>query len=257
MSQYYNPRRTRNNYDPSSEEPFRLSRSKIELYMDCARCFYYDRRLGVARPPGFPFSLNSAVDTLLKKEFDIHRAQKTKHPLVKAYGLDAVPYDHPKMEEWRDALRRGITYLHHTTNFHITGGVDDVWINPDEELIIVDYKATSKDGDVTLDAEWQNSYKRQMEIYQWLFRKNGFRVAPTGYFVYCNGKTDLEAFDGKLEFSISLLPYEGNDAWIEPLFPKIKSTLNAEDAPLQSPNCDFCRYRAAIHEIGVESWDQM
>ncbi len=47
MSDYYNPQRTRNLYDPASKEPFRLSRSKIDLFLECARCFYLDRRLGV------------------------------------------------------------------------------------------------------------------------------------------------------------------------------------------------------------------
>src|SRR5687768_18339188 len=73
-----------------------------------------------------------------------------------------------------------------------------MWINHQGEYIVVDYKATSKDGEVTLDADWQIGYKRQMEIYQWLFRKSGFRVSNTGYFVYCNGNTDKEAFDGRL-----------------------------------------------------------
>ena len=108
--------------------------------MNCPRCFYLDRRLGTDRPPGYPFSLNSAVDTLLKKEFDIHRASGTPHPLMKAYGLDAVPFQHEKMEEWRDSLRRGITYLHPQTNLFFTGGVDDVWIDKEGKLIIVDYK---------------------------------------------------------------------------------------------------------------------
>ena len=81
MSKYYNPKNTRNIFKPESKEPFRLSRSKIELFIDCPRCFYLDRRLGTGRPPGFPFSLNSAVDTLLKKEFDIHRAKGAPHPL--------------------------------------------------------------------------------------------------------------------------------------------------------------------------------
>jgi hypothetical protein len=29
-------------------------------------------------------------------------------------------------------------------------------------------------------------YQRQMEIYQSLFRKNGFKVSSTGYFVHCS-----------------------------------------------------------------------
>jgi hypothetical protein len=67
----------------------------------------------------------------------------------------------------------------------ITGGVDDMWINHQGEYIVVDYKATSKKTEVTLDADWQIGYKRQMEIYQWLFGKNGYKVSNTGYFVYC------------------------------------------------------------------------
>ncbi|MEK7524143.1 MAG: hypothetical protein AAB588_03875, partial [Patescibacteria group bacterium] len=141
MSQYYNPHRTRNLYDAKSKEPFRLSRSKIDLFIKCPRCFYLDRRLGVGQPPGYPFSLNSAVDKLLKKEFDLHRAKGTPHPLMKAYGLNAVPLAHEKIDEWRDSLRRGITYNFPKTNLLITGGVDDVWVTPKGELIIVDYKA--------------------------------------------------------------------------------------------------------------------
>lgn len=237
-------------YVPGSPEPFRLSRSKIDLFLECPRCFYYDRKLGVGRPPGFPFSLNSAVDTLLKKEFDIHRAKKTAHPLMEVYGVDAVPFDDPRMEEWRDALRRGIAYHHEPTNFMLSGGVDDVWQNPQGELIIVDYKATAKDGEVSLDAEWQDGYKRQMEIYQWLFRKNGFRVSPVGYFVYCNGRSDREAFDKKLEFDIKLIPYQGDDSWIDGKVQEIYDCLNSNVIPFSDPDCDYCSYISSIGRHG-------
>ena len=127
MSKYYTPQRTRNIYDPNSSEPFRLSRSKIDLFLNCPKCFYLDRRLGVGQPPGYPFNLNSAVDKLLKKEFDIYRAKAQAHPLMKEAGLDAIPFNHPQMNEWRNALSGGITYAYPGTNLLLTGGVDDVW----------------------------------------------------------------------------------------------------------------------------------
>jgi len=254
MSQYYNPNRKSGLYDPkenfvTGEQAFRISRSKIDSFLNCPKCFYLDRVLGIGQPPGYPFSLNSAVDKLLKKEFDIHRTKHTAHPLMSSYGLDAVPFEHEKMDEWRDSLRRGITYLDEKTNLLITGGVDDVWVNPEGELIIVDYKATSKDGEVSLDAEWQDGYKRQMEIYQWLFRKNGFKVSSTGYFVYCNGKTDGEAFDGKLEFDIKLIPYVGNTDWVEQTIVDIHSCLNSGEIPKSNPDCDYCRYIEAVKNM--------
>ena len=236
MSQFYKPRRKTYLYTPGTLFPFRLSRSKIDLFLNCPRCFYFDRRLGVAQPPGFPFSLNSAVDKLLKKEFDMHRADGTAHPLMKTYQIDAVPYKDKNMDKWRDALRGGIEYLHKETNLNITGGIDDIWINPAGELIIVDYKATSKVGEVSLDADWQIGYK----------------ISSTGYFVYCNGDADKEAFDGKLEFDVKIIPYVGDDSWIEKTIIDIHKCLNSNDLPGSGVDCDYCKYREAIKEVEKE-----
>src|SRR6202142_4305520 len=122
MSQYYKPHRNPDwNYGgPKS----RLSRSKIALFLECARCFYLDNKLGVARAPGFPFNLNSAVDALLKKEFDIHRDGKTAHPLMAAYGVDAVPYAHPEINTWRENFK-GIEVKHARSGLTISGALDD------------------------------------------------------------------------------------------------------------------------------------
>jgi hypothetical protein len=251
MSQYYKPKRNSNwNY---GGQHWRLSRSKIDLFMECQRCFYIDNKLGTSRPKGFPFTLNSAVDKLLKKEFDIHRAAGSKHPLLKAYGLDAVPYAHPRMDEWRDALKGGIQYMHPATGMLISGGIDDVWVDLIGELIIVDYKATSKDEEVNLDAAWQDGYKRQMEVYQWLFRKNDFPVSETGYFVYANGQTDRESFDAKLEFDIKLIPYKGKTDWIEDVILNIKSCLDGDHIPHANTNCDYCTYVATIKDVPESS----
>lgn len=241
MSSYYKGQRSRNLYD--AHRPFKISRSKLDMFLECPRCFYLDRKLGIERPPGFPFNLNSAVDALLKREFDVHRARGTVHPLVAAYGLDLVPFQHEYMDAWRDSLRRGITYAVPETNIVLTGGVDDVWVDPSTgELVIVDYKATSKNGEVSLDADWQIGYKRQMEIYQWLFRRNDFPVSTTGYFVYCNGRADSPAFDAKLEFDIKLLPYKGDDSWVEPAVKQAHKTLCSSTVPSAGKDCDWCLF---------------
>ncbi len=247
MSKYYNPGRSRNIFKAESEEPFKLSRSKIELFLNCPRCFYLDRRLGIGRPPGFPFSLNSAVDLLLKKEFDLHRVAKDIHPLMKTYGLDLIPFSHPMIDEWRENFK-GVQYFYKPANLILTGAVDDIWVDKKEVLYIVDYKATSKDEEVSLDADWQVGYKNQMEFYQWLMRQNGFEVSDTGYFVYCNGRRDAEAFDAKLEFNIKIIPYKGNDAWVEKTILAAKKCLMLEEIPAADLECDYCNYREAANE---------
>lgn len=253
MSDYYNSRRTRNLFEPSSSEPFKVSRSKIDLFLNCPLCFYLDARLGVGRPPGYPFALNSAVDALLKKEFDAHRAKRRAHPLMSAYGLkDVIPFSHEDLDVWR-ANFKGIRYLHKPTNLLVTGAVDDVWQNSQGEIIIVDYKSTSKEEKVSLDKEWQIGYKRQMEVYQWLFRMNGFKVSSTGYFVYCNGKTDREAFDAKLEFDIDLIPYTGDDKWVEEALEDMKECLLNEKMPEPADECDYCSYRKSARDVQVHA----
>jgi len=249
MSQYYNSHRVKGLYEPGSIEPFKLSRSKIDLFFECPRCFYLDRRLGIGRPPGFPFSLNSAVDRLLKMEFDIYRANGTKHPLIEKYGVDARPVNHEDLEKWRHNFT-GIQYLHEPTNFTITGAIDDLWQNSKGEYIVVDYKATSKDEEITeLNKDWHDGYKRQMEIYQWLLRRNGYKVSDTGYFVYCNGKADKHAFDAKLEFDITLIPYTGSDGWIENVIIEAHKCLNTDKIPESGDDCDYCSYVGAINKL--------
>ena len=251
MPNYYSIRK--NVYKPGFTSTFKLSRSKIDLFINCPKCFWLDRRLGIGQPPGYPFTLNNAVDLLLKKEFDIHRVKGKTHPLMKAYNINAVPLAHEKIDEWRDAMRRGITFHHQPTNLIISGGIDDVWINKNGEYIIVDYKSTAKTGEVSIDAEWQKGYKRQMEVYQWLFIKNGYKVSKTGYFVYCNGKTDRKAFDGKLDFDISILPYKGDTNWIESTLADIRDCLDQKNPPDSNSECDYCKYRKFIKESKIES----
>ena len=235
-------------FEPTSSETFKLSRSKIDLFVECQRCAYLDMRLGVSRVSGPSFTLNNAVDELFKREFDVHRANGTVHPLAAKYGVHAVPLDDPRMEEWRDALRRGISTHPKKTNLPLRGGIDDVWKNADGELIIVDYKATSKKEGPTTTDDLYDSYKRQIEIYQWLFRQNGFKVSDTGYFVYANGKSDMQAFDAKLEFDVVLIGYTGTDSWVEPAIIDLHTMLMSEAIPkigkaFNGGPCDYCTYR--------------
>lgn len=249
MSDYYNPQRTKNLYDPKAKEPFALSRSKIDLFLECPRCFYLDRKLGVGRPPGFPFALNRAVDKLLKLEFDAHRAKGTQHPLLEKYGVDARPVPHEKLDDWRQNFV-GVRFHHKPTNFVIFGAIDDLWINSKKEYIVVDYKSTSKGEEITvLDKDWHESYKRQMEVYQWLLRQNGYKVSDVGYFVYCNGITDKEAFDAKLEFDITLIDYEGDDSWVEKTVREMKACLDSDTIPQSGQDCDYCAYRSAVARV--------
>ena len=241
--------RSRNVYKPNDENPFKLSRSKVDNFVSCKRCFYIDRRLGVGHPPGFPFNINSAVDELLKKEFDQYREIGKPHPYMKSVDRNLIPYKHEKLDEWRENFK-GVQYHHEKTNLIFTGAVDDLWLDTDSnEVVVVDYKATSKNSEVTIDAEWQQGYRRQMDFYQWLLRKNGLEVSDIGYFVYCNGDKQRPEFDSKVHFKISVLEYKGNENWIEETILQIKELLDQDNVPDYSEDCDYCTYILDIDTV--------
>ncbi len=240
----YTVRKSSQWFDPASREPYRLSRTRIDNFYKCPRCFWLEERFGVKKPDSYPLTLNIAVDALLKKEFDIHRARGKAHPLMEQYGIDAIPFNHADLDTWRHNFT-GVQHLHAPTNLYIFGAVDDVWVTPGGDLIVVDYKATAKATTPSLDGDLGAQYRRQMEVYQWLLRQNGFSVSSVGYFVYVNGKKDAAAFDGKLEFDAMLLPCEGDDGWVDSILRDIKAVLMADAIPPVGAVCEYCPYREA------------
>lgn len=247
MAEYtykYNPNRKAEwNY---KGEKWKLSRSKIDFFFECQRCFYLDNVLGTKRP-GFPsFNLNNAVDELFKNEFDAYRASQTPHPLMEKYEIDAVPFAHKDLDTWRDPFV-AIMHTHKPTGMVVSGGVDDIWVAPNGELIIVDYKATSKDSriDTLGDSPWEKQYTRQLGVYKWLLEQNGFAVQDTGYLVYANADKSLPTFSDTLHFETTLIAVPAVTDWIEPTLHDIKKCLNRTDIPPVGENCEFCPYREA------------
>jgi len=224
--------------------------------MQCPRCFWLDVRLKITRPSSPPFNINKAIDELFKKEFDSYRVKGEPHPLMVKHKIKAVPFQHDELDTWRENFV-GVVVQHKPTNLHVFGAIDDVWVNDDGELIVVDYKATAKDRDVSIDWDWQIAYKRQMETYQWLLRQNGFKVSDTGYFVYTNGRFDLDGFNDRLEFKTKVIPYTGSDAWVEPTLKKMKACMDGDmpavGTAAMGGECEHCAYARARTELTLKA----
>lgn len=225
-----------------------ISRSKIDLFLECPRCFYLDKKHGIARPSMPSFSLNNAVDTLLKKEFDLLRKNGESHELMKKYKIDAIPLNHPDLPVWRDDMYKyeGASTFHEELQLRVNGIVDDVWKDHQGNLLIVDYKSTSTSKEISLEDRYKQGYKKQMEVYQWIFRKKGFKVSDTGYFVFANATKNRPKFDGRLEFALSIIPYKGSDLWVEPTLRKIRQCLDSEKIPPRGAACEHCLFQEKI-----------
>lgn len=240
--------RHRGVYKPDHPEPYEVSRSQIQSFMNCPACFWMNRVKGI-KFPGMPgFLLNTATDTLLKKDFDRYRELQKPHPFMERNGLGhLVPYKHDDFETWTKSLQLGLRTHYEPADLLIGGGLDDVWHDPQtDEIFVVDYKSTAgkRNEDltalqpITLNGVYKESYKRQMDMYQWILRQNGFNVSKTGYFVYVNGDQHFE--DGMLEessnkanmkFDVQLLSYEADDSWVEQTILDLKNCLEQDNCP--------------------------
>lgn len=222
---------------------YNLSRSKIELYLQCPCCFYNDVKRNIKRPPGFPFSINNAVDVLLKREFDLYRDLGKAHPLQAPLGL--IPATHPQLQSWRNA-KSGVSYLHPQHQCRYYGAIDDLWFNPQQNTYhVVDYKATAKIEAVTELPSWTDSYKRQIEFYQWLLRHNGLAISNTAYFLYCTGDPTKSTFDGMMYFRQHVIAYEGQTNWIEPMLDELQACYAHPNPPAANKSCVYCAYKNA------------
>ena len=222
----------------------KLSRSAIEQYLNCKRCFVLMYKYKV-RLNTLPFTLNSAVDNLCKNEFDHYREKQQPHPLFLKNNIDAIPFKHEDIDKWRNNFQ-GISYYDSSTDVHFYGAVDDVWIKPNGELILSDVKSTSKnnfDWEETWNKyEYPKGYRRQLEMYQWLFRKNGFKVSNTAYLVYFNGLKNEPMFNQTLKFELHLIKLDCNDSWVSKTIKEAKNLMDQDTYPDGSFGCDTCRY---------------
>ena len=65
-------------------------------------------------------------------EFDYYRSLQKPHPYIEELGLNAVPFQHEKLDKWWHNFS-GVVYQHEALKLHLFGAVDDIWINLDTE----------------------------------------------------------------------------------------------------------------------------
>ena len=226
------------------DEVIKLSRTTVEKYITCPRCCVLDNKYQI-KPPSLPFTLNIAVDNLCKNEFDYYRRIQKPHPLFIDNKIDAVPFKHKKLDEWRSNFK-GLRYKCQENNYDFGGAVDDIWQKKNGELIVVDVKSTSKKkfdwNDTFNKYDYPKAYKRQLEMYQWLLKKNGFNVAEEAYLIYFNAKKNEEFFNNQLKFDVHFIKIDCSTSWVERKVIDTVNLLRSNTFPPPSSNCEYCNY---------------
>ena len=231
-------------YSPGQHPALKISRSRLQLFLDCPRCFWLVMRRRVKRPSIADYVLNITVDLLLKKEFDSFRRRRKPHPVMEENKITAVPFIHEDLDKWRNPFE-GVQYWDEKLNLLVFGGIDDVWQDDDGRLIVVDYKATAKDKPLTElypEGSYHDSYRRQMDVYSWLLFKNGFKMSSTAYFLYATADKGKPKFANRLNFQTNLIAYEVQTDWIEEALASAKACLDGDLPKYRKKACEWCDY---------------
>lgn len=230
-------------YKNKTSDIFKISRSNIQSYLECPKCFYLESVHGIKKPAGFPLPINMAVDSILKNEFDHYRAQGREHPEVKQIlNLNLKPFNEDQFFDWR----KNACVYHKETNFNIFGKLDDVWINEDKQkLYLADYKSGAVS--TTKKFELHESFRNQMDIYLWIAKQLDPRFQEISFFYY--KKLKKGDFMNESNFVTEIVEYPADDRWVEEIIVHLKRDLDNTQPPNSHSECKHCHYSSKRLEL--------
>lgn len=217
-------------------EKIQLSPNSLNLYLECPHCFWLDKKRGIRRPPPYPYALNSAVDTLLKEEFDSYRAKNLQHPLLVENNISAHLFKNQRLlNQWRDNLL-GIRYYDSDLKATLFGAVDDVLEFDDKRVAPLDYKSTgSKVANV------YDRFQLQLDTYTFLLEKNGYKTLRKGYLAFYIVDKD-KGFIDRLPFRKEIYEIDTNPSDIYGIFTDAVNVLRQPVPPEHGPDCQFNKW---------------
>lgn len=212
----------------------RLSPSSLNLLEDCPRCFWLDKVKGIKRPAGAFPSLPSGVDRILKAHFDRFMAAGQLPPELRKEGIEAKLFSNKTLlDEWRNN-RRGIRYKDGTSEVTLMGAVDNL-LEKEGKLIVLDFKTRG----FALKPDTHHHYQDQLNIYNFLLRKNGYRTENYTYLLFYMPEKVMKS--GEFIFETKLVKMKVNTKHALELFQKAIGVLRGR-IPESSVHCKFCKW---------------
>jgi CRISPR/Cas system-associated exonuclease Cas4 (RecB family) len=215
----------------ADNKPIKLSPNSLNLYLECPRCFWLEKKMGIRRPQPYPYALNAAVDFLLKEEFDSYRKKGEQHPLLTANNIPAKLFPNQELlNQWRSNFS-GIRYYDEKLDATLFGAVDDVLEFEGGKLAPLDYKSTGSAA-----ANVYDRFQLQMDIYTYLLEKNGFATVKKGYLAfYIVDKKS--GFEDRLPFRKEIQEIETTPSDIPSLFEEAVAVRKRVVPPPHSREC--------------------
>jgi len=215
---------------------YKISPSSINLMIDCERCFYLQLVKKEKRPESIFPSLPSGMDKILKIHFDkfMEKGQlppEIREELSNEYKLFS---NKEKLDIWRSNFK-GIEYKDNKSGILLRGAVDNI-LEKGDKLIVLDYKTRG----FPLKEDTHEHYITQMDIYNFLLRKNGYKTEDYTYLLFYYPKEVADT--GEVIFDTKLIKIKTDPKRGEKVFKKAVKILEGNE-PKANKDCGYCKLR--------------
>ena len=212
--------------------PHKFSPSSLSLLKECPRCFWLKFNKKIKRPEGIFPSLPSGMDRILKAHFDLFMENNALPPELEELKDVKLFNNKELLKEWR-SVQKGIRYTDDKGNL-LRGAVDNI-LTKGDKLIVLDYKTRG----YPLKEDTHEHYQDQMDIYNFLLRKNNQKTEDYAYLLFYHPeKVDKK---GDVVFNTDLIKMKVNVKNAEKIFKKAIKVLEG-DIPKPADDCEFCKW---------------
>lgn len=212
--------------------PHKFSPSSLSLLKECPRCFWLRFNKNIKRPEGIFPSLPSGMDRILKTHFDSFMEKNKLPPELKELKDVSLFNDKELLKEWRSNFK-GIQWKDKKDNL-FRGAVDNI-LKKGNKLIVLDYKTRG----YPLKEDTAEHYQDQLDIYNFLLRKNNYKTEDYAYLLFYHPEKVNE--NGDIIFNTDLVRMNVNVKNAEKIFKEALKVLEG-DMPKAAEDCEFCRW---------------
>jgi len=220
--------------------PYKFSPSSLSVLKECPRCFWLSFH-DVKRPNGIFPSLPSGMDKILKEHFDSFIGSSKLPPELAKLKNVKLFDDVNTLNIWRSNFK-GISFTDSNGNV-LRGAVDNILVKS-KKLIVLDYKTRG----FPLKDDTAAHYQDQVDIYNFLLRKNGFKTQNYAYLLFYH--PNKVNSDGTVSFNTDLVKMKVDVSNAEKIWGKALKVLDGE-IPTSSEECEFCGWgREIVQKTG-------
>ncbi len=178
-------------------------------------------------------SLPSGMDRVLKAHFDAFRDRGELPPDLQGLNGEVKLFaDVALLDVWRNNFK-GIQWRDAQGNL-FRGAVDNLLVKG-KKLIVLDYKTRG----FPLKEDTHAYYQDQLDIYNFLLRKNGYETEDYAYLLFYHPSKVHD--NGDVDFNADLVKMNISITNAEDIFSRALNILK-EDLPEPSPECGFCSW---------------